>query len=480
MGPLSRVEGFASRVNGCSVRLVQGKHLGGAVSSEVRSEVRHTTERRSRPPLAWTALTVAAVIALAAPSTGVAAGPRTERVSVSSTGAPGAGNSSGSSTPAISANGRYVAFDSLALGLVPGDTARENDVFVRDRKLDATERVSVSSSGRQGNVHSFTPSISADGRYVAFESRASNLVPGDRGSTLDIFVRDRKLDTTRMVSVTSSGDRGNGASYAPAISADGRYVAFSSRAQLVPGDRDGKTPDVFVRDRKRHTTRRVSVASSGHGGGGEFPVISANGRYVAFVSEGNLVPGDSGPHRDVYVRDRKLHTTRVVSVSSTGHRANDESFPSSISADGRYIAFSSSATNLVPGDTNHAVDAFVRDRKLHTTSRVSVSSSGHQGNFLSTSPAISANGRYVAFDSLANNLVPGDTNGVDDVFVRDRQLHTTRRVSVATAGNQANKGSQQAAISADGRFVAFVSDATNLVPGDTNPWIDVFVRGPLF
>jgi Tol biopolymer transport system component len=313
-------------------------------------------------------------------------------------------------------------------------------VFVRDRELGTTQMVSVSLAGRRGNGNSSSPAISANGRYVAFASRADDLVPGDT-STLDVFVRDLKRHTTRKVSVSSHGHPGGGTSSNPAISADGRYVAFASQARLVSGDRNGKTLDVYVRDRKLHTTRRVSVSSTGHGGGGDFPAISANGRYVAFISEAHLVSGDAGRHRDVYVRDRKRHTTRLISVSSTGHSGNDDSGTAAVSADGRYVAFGSFATNLVPGDTNGVVDVFVRDRKLHVTSRVSVSSTGIQGDFHSGEPAISRDGRYVAFDSLATSLVPGDTNDRTDVFVRDRTLNATRRVSVNTAGDQGDEDS---------------------------------------
>jgi Tol biopolymer transport system component len=344
----------------------------------------------------------------------------TTRVSVSSAGAEG-NNNSGSTS--ISADGRYVAFDSGASNLVPGDTNGRSDVFVHDRQTAATTRVSVSSAAAQGNDHSYAPSISADGRYVAFYSHATNLVPGDTNATHDVFVHDRQTAATTRVSVSSAGAQANGGSDKPSISADGRYVAFESQASnLVAGDTNA-TEDVFVHDRQTGTTTRVSVSSAGAQGDGHSnaPSISADGRYVAFHSGAtNLVPTDTNNWYDVFVHDRQSGTTTRVSVSSAGGQGNGTSRWASISADGRYVAFNSSASNLVPGDTNDAYDVFVHDRQMGSTTRVSVSSAGAEGNGESEVPSISADGRYVGFESTAANLVPGDTNGYYDVFVHDR------------------------------------------------------------
>jgi Tol biopolymer transport system component len=421
------------------------------------------------------------VVALALATTSFAGSATTERVNVSSSGEEANGYSS--SYQGISADGRYVAFSSSAPNLVPGDTNHTGDVFVRDRQLNTIERVSVSSTGGQANGSSGSAAISADGRYVAFVSEASNLVPGHVGG-LAVFVRDRKLHTTTKVSVPSTGGQANNQSgfRRPAISANGRYVVFDSRASnLVSRDRNG-TKDIFVRDQKLGTTRLVSVSSSGRQANNFsfFPAISADGRYIAFQSKaGNLVANDTNGTYDVFLRDRRRHTTKRVSVSSTGRQANGESFPPAISADGRYIVFGSHARNLVHRDTNRATDVFVRDRKRHTTRRVSVSSREHQGNDSSVSPTISADGRYVAFSSKASNLIRGDTNRDNDVFVRDRKHHTTKRMSVSSAGKQGNGDSGSSTISANGHSVAFVSEASDLVPGDTNGTPDVFVRGPL-
>jgi archaellum component FlaF (FlaF/FlaG flagellin family) len=339
-------------------------------------------------------------------------------------------------------------------------------------------RVSVDSAGNQAIGFSGGSSISGDGRFVVFSSDANNLVPGDTNATVDIFVRDLLTNITTRVSVDSAGNQGNGYSGYSSISADGRFVAFVSFASnLVPGDTNN-SEDVFVRDFSSNTTTRVSVDSAGNQGNNfsDLPSISANGQKVAFSSRAsNLVPGDTNDRRDIFVRDLSTNTTTLISTSSNGDRANSSSSGSSISADGRFVAFVSSATNLVPGDTNNRDDMFVRDLLTNTTTRVSISSTGNQGNQESSTPFISADGRFVTFSSDASNLVPGDTNNNGDIFVRDLSSNTTTRVSVDSAGNQGNGFSNSSFISADGRFVAFSSTASNLVPRDTNNTSDIFV-----
>jgi Tol biopolymer transport system component len=407
----------------------------------------------------------------------------TSRVSIGAAGTQGDGSSK---SPSISADGRYVAFESAASDLVPGDTNGVLDIFVRDRQVGTIERVSVGSGGTQANDMSLYPSISADGRCVAFLSAASNLVPGDTNGVWDMFVHDLQTGATERVSVDSAGTPADESSFAPpSISADGRYVAFQSAAtNLVPGDTNGDD-DVFVRDRQTGTTERVSVDSAGVQGNAfsGFPSISADGRCVAFASlASDLAPGDTNGHYDVFVRDRSSGTTERVSVRSNGAQGNGDSGDGiglTISADGRYVAFASDSSNLVPGDTNAFADTFVHDRRLGTTERVSVSSTGAQGNHSSgNSASVSADGRYVAFLSAASTLVPGDTNGAFDIFVRDRRLGTTALVSVDSSGAQGNLDSDISglSISADGRYVVFGSNATNLVTGDTNGATDVFVR----
>ena len=395
-------------------------------------------------------------------------GPFTERVSVSNTEVEGANWSDG---PSLSTDGRYVAFESKAANLVSGDTNGKIDVFVRDRTLDTTVRVSVSSAEVQGNGDSFGAAISADGRYVAFQSLATNLVSGDTNGKTDVFVRDLVLGTTVRVSRSTGGTQGNGNSQNAAISADGRYVAFDSLAtNLVTGDTNA-TYDVFVRDLAASKTYRVSITSAeGQANGGSLlPSISADGRYVAFQSDAtNLWGPDINSSPDIFLRDRTAGTTGRVSVNNGGTLGNDGSWNPSISGDGRYVAFQSDASDLVAGDVGGYSDIFVHQVETGFTYRVSVSSSEVQGNNGSFFPKISANGRFVEFASLATNLVASDTNGFWDVFLRDRIDGTTSRQSVATGDVQANGISDFGGISVDGRTVGFRSLADNLVAADNN------------
>jgi len=380
-----------------------------------------------------------------------------------------------------SADGRYIAFVSNATNLVPGDTNGDRDIFVRDRQSGTTTRVSVSSSGAQGNHNSHgLPTISSDGRYVGFSSFATNLVSGDANAKEDVFVHDRQDGSTVLVSLNSAEEQGNEFSEDPSISADGRYVAFHSRASnLVTGDTNGDD-DIFRRDLQDGTTERVSVSSAGVQGNASAdrePSVSADGRYVAFSSSAtNLVANDNNAEGDVFVRDMQSGATQRVSISSVGGEGDSRSLAPGMSADGRYVAFQSLASNLVTGDTNYRPDVFVRDLLGGTTQRVSVNSANAEGNSDSWGPWISADGRYVAFTSYASNLVAGDTNGISDVFLRDRQSGSTERVSVSSAGTQGNLSSFLPSASSDGRFVFFLSAATNLVPGDTNGEWDIFVR----
>lgn len=440
------------------------------------------TRSRQCIPIAVLLLAVASYIVVSSilPSAAKAKGWSViDRVSVSSTGL--AGNKD-SFYASISANGRYVAFSSDASNLIWGDTNKTADVFVFDRLTRRTERVSVSSWGVQGNGDHLYPSISADGRYVAFISDSSNLVPGDTNGRADVFVHDRRLHLTERVSVSSSGAEADGDSYFPSISADGRYVAFSSDATNLVGDDTNKKADVFVHDRWTRRTERVSVAASGAQGEGDhlFSCISADGRYVVFVSDSsNLVSGDTNGTADVFVRDRWTHRTERVSISSDGLEGDGEHLSPCISADGRYVAFISNSKNLVKGDTNNVADVFVYDREKGRTERVSVSTAGRQGDKDSYSPSISADGRYVAFISDAANLTPGDRNERADVFVYDRKAERIQRAGESERGVVGNADPAFPCISADGSCVAFVSGADNIVPGDLNGVLDVFVSSVL-
>jgi Tol biopolymer transport system component len=349
--------------------------------------------------------------------------------------------------PVISGDGRYVAFHSTAWDLVPGDTnGAVADVFVWDATTGTTTRIT------DGNNDSFSPAISADGRYITFYSSAWNLVPGDLNGKTDVFVWDATTGSTTRI---SDGDRD---SFSPAISADGRNITYLSAASnLVPGDTNdtNDTYDVFVWDATTGTTTRISDGDrESHD-----PAISADGRYISYTTaSSNLVPGDTNDTWDVLVWDATTGTTTRITDG-----VDLENYSAAISADGRYITYFSLTSNLVPGDTNGMYDVFVWDATTGTTARIT------DGDNHSASPTISADGRYITFYSLASNLVPGDTNGVQDVFAWDATTGTTARI---TDGNDT---SSSPSISADGNSITFPSAASNLVPDDTNGVVDVFV-----
>ena len=411
--------------------------------------------------------------------------PKTKRVSVRSNGDQAEGGNSLDSS--ISSTGRFVAFFSGATNLVADDDNGSDDVFVHDRRTGKTKRVSVRSNGDQAEGGgSYDPSISADGRYVAFESFATNLVTGDSNDKSDVFVHDRRTGKTKRVSVRSNGDQAeDGNSYAASISGDGRLVAFESGAiNLVAGD-GNVFFDVFVHDRRTGKTKRVSVRSNGDEAeeGGSFdPSISSTGRFVAFQADAtNLVSDDDNGFSDIFVHDRRRAKTKRVSVRSNGVEADDDSDDPSISSNGRFVSFESDAINLVADDDNGSDDIFVHDRRSAKTKRVSVRSNGDEAEGGgSYDPSISADGRFVSFYSAAINLVALDDNTNLDIFVHDRNTAKTKRVNLRSNGDQAEGGDSFApSISATGGFISFYSGATNLVGNDDNGLSDVFVRGPL-
>jgi Tol biopolymer transport system component len=411
----------------------------------------------------------------------------TERISV---GPAGVAGDDASTAAAVSGDGRFVAFWSSADNLIAGDTNGTTDVFVRDRLTQTTERVSVDSRERQsvggdafGSPDSGfgRPAISGDGRFVAFASTATNLAKGDRNGAADIFVRDRLAGTTERLSLTGRKGEANSETAFPVISPDGRFVAFSSFADnLVAGDTNLAT-DIFIHDRQTQTTELVSVnsaeeqANAGSGGA----AITPDGRFVAFGSAAtNLVPGDvEDAAFDVYLRDRLTGTTEGISTLAPPSGLVRHSGGPAISADGRFVAFDSWDSNVVPGDTNDRYDIYVLDRNTGIVERVSVTDAGVEGNNDSNGPSMSADGRFVAFHSDADNLVAGDGNFDVDVFVHDRAAHTTVRASVRTDGTETGfeLASFSASLSADGQVVAFESEGA-LVPEDSEFPVDVFAH----
>jgi hypothetical protein len=401
----------------------------------------------------------------------------TERISESSQ----HGQGNGLSHEAyISADGRYVTFESEASDLVTGDTNAAADVFVHDRVSDTTTRVSVASDGTQANGSSEDPTISPDGRYVAYRSAATNLVSGDTNNKVDIFVFDRQTSTTTRVSLASDGTQANGSSDSAVVARDGAAVVFRSFGRLVPGDTNGET-DIYLRDLVAGTTSRVSVASDGSqaDGASDGPTISDDGQVVAFDSvASNLVAGDTNAVRDVFVHEVASGTTSRVSLASDGTQGDADSWEPTLDATGATVAFTSSATTLVAGDTNAKDDVFVVTRSTGAIVRASLGDDEAQSTNHADETSLSADGTLLAFYSTASNLVAGDTNNKGDVFVRDLVDGSTTRWSLTSDGLEGNDRSANPTISGDGGTVAFHSFATNLVPDDTNAVADVFVRGP--
>lgn len=400
------------------------------------------------------------------------------------------------SSPSISGDGWFVAFCSQ-LNLAPDDHNSCVDVFVHDLRTGVTTLESKSSAGQSGNGDSGTdwygirmvaPSLSADGRYVAFQSEASNLVPDDTHGYSDVFVRDRIAGTTSRVSVSPSGAQGDDESRVPVLSADGRFVAFQSFASNLAGPDSNSFYDVFRHDRRTGQTIKVSVAPDGSEGigdsGGDEPIpvngvaISADGRWVAFQSIAqNLVPGGISMYfGHVYLRDCLNQRTFLVSTSASGIEANHFCRRPSISGDGRYVAFESAASNLVPGDTNQGRDVFVKDMLTGAVHRASVSSAGTEGDSESWLASLTPDGRYVGFFSYAGNLDPLDGDGLSGAFVHDVWTGVTKLVCLDSFGVKSNGHSGPASISNDGQTVAFESAGTNLVLDDTHANMDVFVH----
>ena len=388
----------------------------------------------------------------------------------------------------MSANGRFVAFSTRAK-LADAAGAGFRNLYVRDRKKGRTALISVTPSGAFAFAE--TPSISANGRFVAFASFSSRILvegDGDRGE--DIYLHDRKKGKTVRVSRELNGPPAQSPEWSallPSISGNGRFIAFVSDSDALVENDDNDMFDVFLYDIRKGTTTLVSRGVDGTGANDDAcseignrcapPSLSKNGRFVVFISDAsNLVEGDTNGTADVFLFDRKTETTSRVSVGVGGEESNGRSFVARISANGRFVAFGSVATNLVLDDTNGTRDIFVRDLKKGTTTIVSVASSGEQSDRLSRLPSISANGRFIAFSSFAGNLVDGDTQSGVEVYVHDRKKGRTTKVSVDASGADGDLPSDRASISANGRFVSFESSATNLVEGDANGETDIFVR----
>jgi Tol biopolymer transport system component len=377
-----------------------------------------------------------------------------------------------------SLDGNLVAFGSSASNLVTGDTNSDSDIFVRDVTAGTTERVSVDSSGAEADDDSYQPKMTPDGRYVVFMSEASNLVPGDTNGARDIFVRDRLADTTTRVNVSSAGVEANEDSFinGGTISANGRLVVFHSRASnLVAGDTNGFM-DVFVHDRSSGITTRISVTDTGAEANFDCYTtdISPDGAYIAFHTDAdNIIAGDSNSAMDTFIVVRATGAITYAAQSVVGTQANGDTYGLKFS-NGGHLTFTSTATNLIADDLNGVADIFLRDGIGGPTEIISMGFNGQTNDF-SPDSWISGNGRFVVYSSYATNIVNNDTNGEPDIFVVDRQSGTTQRVTENLAGQEANDFSGGPRLSQNGQRIVFHSDATNLVPNDTNVIRDVFI-----
>lgn len=373
---------------------------------------------------------------------------------------------------------RYLVLCMIVLGMVLFAQRTTASEIATINNTTLTERVNLNTNGSQANQDSDRPDMSADGRYVVFSSGASNLVTGDNNGKQDIFLHDRQTGVTTRISNRTGGEQANGDSFAPAISDDGRIIVYYSLASnLVADDNNGKT-DIFAHRRETGQTELISVVIGGSANAdSRDPDISADGRYVSFTSSAtNLIGGDTNAKDDIFRWDRDAQIMERISVDSNEAEANGHSRSSAISGDGQRITFASEASNLVAADSNNTTDIFMRNTTDGTTIRVSVNSDDNQANGESWEPDISASGDHIVFVSLASNLVGGDVNGYADIFLRNLDTGRTRLVSIATNGTQGNDWAEEPSVSGDGRYVTFQSYASNLVSGDVSDTRDVFIR----
>ncbi len=396
-------------------------------------------------------------------------------VSRDSSGSPG---NHYSRVPTISADGRFITFYSAASNLVPDDTNDHADIFLHDRDTGATQRISMGWNGEEANQSSYAPVISADGRFITFYSAASNLVPDDTNGVEDIFLYDRVSGLVQRISMGRNGEEPDRGSFGPRLNADGSMITFYSYATNLITDDSNDRADIFLHDRTTGQTRCISRDSAGNQANGHsyWPAISPDGLFVSYYSQAsNLVAGDTNGRRDIFVFDLMAETTQRISMGINGQETDGDSFHPAVSNDGRFIAFESESSNLVAGDTNGRRDIFVHDRFSGTTELISIALNGQPADGGSFWPGISSDGRFVVFESEAGNLTVNDTNLTRDIFLHDRLTGKTERMS-SGPGGEANDASFYPAISHNGKFITFFSYASNLVSDDINDLQDIFVR----
>ena len=439
--------------------------------------------RSVRRGVVGSACLVLGAVPLMAPTSadGGAAAPlqdETTRVSVDSAGVEGnRGSGIWTDSYVVSGNGRYVAFDSRATNLVGTDDNKSQDVFRHDRVTGQTVRVSRPFK-KPGAARSYVGGISSNGRWVVFTSAAKNLVPGDTGRDTDVFVRDLVRGKTSLVSVDSLGRRANGSSLnAQAdVSDNGRWVAFASNARNLVRNDTNKRTDVFLRDRKRGTTTRVSVSGSGAQSkqASTHPSISGNGRLIAFDSDGdNLVRRDRNQRTDVFTHDRTTDKTRRVSLKTNGKQFHLDSIRPDLSENGKHVAFMLGEYQRSDGYFRIAVRSVV----ARATSIIAPDDGDTDPHYIGYNydPSISANGKYVVFAFDDPTLGGPDGSSVDGL-ITNLSTEVTREVALDSNGDPFERDPNPPVISADGQWVVFSSADPDVVPGDTNDAWDVFVR----
>ncbi|HYN93634.1 MAG TPA: hypothetical protein VES42_07270 [Pilimelia sp.] len=412
-----------------------------------------------------TVLAVASGLAIAL-TPGAARAGDTQTTTRLSVGHDGSQADSDSNAPVISDDGRWFVYSSNATNLVPGDTNGRLDLFLYDRTTGRTELITRSVDGAPSDAGAYGQRISADGDFVTFYSAATTLVPGDTDGEDSVFVWERESGAiTRLPGVDA---------FWPDISADGRYVTYTTYASLVTEDTDNFT-DVYVYDRTAGKASLITKTLSGGPAGGSSSTISDDGRYVAFESDSTkLIKKYVGGGTNVFLRDRKTGVTTLVSRTLSGTGSNGATSPE-ISGDGRYVAFGSTSGDLAPDDTNAERDVFLWERATRKITAVSVTPDGRTGNGFSTAGRPSADGRYVAFWSTAMDLAGTEASGWGtQTYLFDRTTGRNRLVALPTEGG-VDGGGEGADVSADGRIIGFMSLGEELVPGDTNGSRDVFV-----
>ncbi len=371
---------------------------------------------------------------------------------------------------AMTPNGRYIVFASSKSDAVSGDTNGKNDIFVRDTLNNMTTRVSVSSAGTQANDYSNTPTITDNGRYVLFQSTATNLadISGVSGYTGGVYLHDMKTGATELVSAAYYHYTNNETRtiFPDDLSEDGRFVYYD--AAVIGGSSTDSWSKVYMKDRSSNTTTLVSsnASSVDADSTSQYAKTSCDGRFAVFASAAtNLVSGDTNSTYDIYLVDTvNGHTIKSLTLDGNGMSTNPQ-----ISCDGNYVMFNSSATNLISGGTASTPGVFLYDVANDTTELVSKDNAGSQvdnAGFNNQSPSMSADGRYAVFSAYVNNGVTGSSKSYQ-IFIRDRQTSSTKTISMNSSSDLGNHDSGSSSITFDGSKVIYISNSDNL--GFSNP-----------